>query len=165
MTIDQARRTGDAVGAGEPEPDAREIISQIGALLQQLVDAARTREANPDSDCILTEARRAFDASRERERVFGQRLFGDPSWDMLLDLFIAQLEERKVSVSSACIAASAPTTTALRHIAHLTQLGLVSRQPHPSDARSIYLAVTAEGTAKLTTYFSWSLEAGDARAA
>jgi DNA-binding MarR family transcriptional regulator len=86
--------------------------------------------------------------------LFGRRLFCDPSWDILLELFVSTLEGRKVTVSTACMAACAPTTTALRHIAYLVQEDLVVRRPHPGDARSTYLELTDQAIAKLTQYFS-----------
>lgn len=41
-------------------------------------------------------------------------LFGEPAWDMIVDLFIAAEENKTVSVSSLCIDASVPMTTVLR---------------------------------------------------
>jgi hypothetical protein len=52
-------------------------------------------------------------ARRLRERLLPAGLFADPAWDMLLDLYAAEIEEQPVSVTSACIAAAAPATTAL----------------------------------------------------
>jgi len=69
---------------------------------------------------------------------------------------VSTLEGRQVTVSTACMAACAPTTTALRHIAYLVQEGLVVRRPHPADARSTYLELTEQAIARLTQYFSES---------
>jgi hypothetical protein len=60
-------------------------------------------------------ARRYLRHRRERERLLPD-LFADPAWDILLDLFAASIERRPVSVSSACVAAAVPPTTALRWI-------------------------------------------------
>jgi hypothetical protein len=134
--------------------EADEIILAIDALLRRLAQVGQRREADARPDGVLSAALRATRARRKRDRLFGSRLFAEPGWDILLDLFVAKLEGRKVSVSSACLAASAATTTALRHIGHLAEQGLIARKPHPSDARSIHLEITEEGAAKLTEYFS-----------
>ena len=39
-------------------------------------------------------------------------LFGDPAWDMLLDLTAARAEHTRVSVTSLCIASAVPPTGA-----------------------------------------------------
>ena len=105
--------------------------------------------------------RAQVDARRARERIFGPGLFADPSWDILLDLFISKREGRRVTISSACIAASAPTTTATRHISHLVQLGLVVRLPHPGDARSAYLELSHGAEAKFSRLFREMMQAAD----
>ena len=72
---------------------------------------------------------------RARERFFPAELFSDPAWDMLLDLTAARLEDRTVSVSSLCIAAAVPTTTALRWIRNLCDVGMFERNIDPDDMR------------------------------
>jgi hypothetical protein len=50
-------------------------------------------------------------------------LFGEPAWDILLDLFIAHCRGDDLQVSSVCIEASVPSTTILRWIARLESEG------------------------------------------
>jgi DNA-binding MarR family transcriptional regulator len=52
-------------------------------------------------------------------------------------------------VSSLCIAAETPATTALRRLADLEGAGLVERRPDPKDKRRVFIALTAEGREKL----------------
>ena len=139
-----------------------EIILQMDALLRQLLDLASEGEiASTEKDAILKAAQEAYITRRLRDEIFGGRLFADPSWDILLDLFIASHEGENVSVSSACIAASVPSTTALRHIAHLVDIGLVLRRPHPRDSRSTYLELSKEGAAKMNAFFKELISAPD----
>src|SRR3546814_2543305 len=70
---------------------------------------------------------------RMREQYFPADLFADPAWDMLLDLYAARLEHQPVSVSSLCIAAAVPATTALRWIKTMTEAGLFVREADPQD--------------------------------
>jgi len=54
----------------------------------------------------LAHAKRLYAARRKRNHAFaGYDLFGEPCWDILLDLFIAGEERNLIGVSSACIAA------------------------------------------------------------
>ena len=87
-------------------------------------------------------------------------LFADPAWDMLLDLFAAQLERCQVSVSSLCIAAAVPPTTALRWIGTLHEAGLFERQADPSDRRRAYIGLSAKGFEAMRSYASAVKRAG-----
>lgn len=91
---------------------------------------------------------------RLRERFFDSELFADPAWDILLDLKAAMLEGQKVSVSSLCIAAAVPPTTALRWIAAMTESGMLVRRQDPDDARRVFIILSEETSAKLDDYFS-----------
>jgi len=86
-------------------------------------------------------ARRLIANRRRREAVLGGHLFADPAWDMLLDLFAAHQENVNVSVSSLCIAAGVPATTALRWISGMTKEGILIRRSDPKDRRRIWIAL------------------------
>jgi DNA-binding MarR family transcriptional regulator len=88
------------------------------------------------------EVRRAIRARRLRDQHFGTGLFEDPAWDILLDLFAAELEGTQVSVSSLCIAASVAPTTALRWISKLVDSGLLVRRPDPFDRRRAFMELS-----------------------
>ena len=121
----------------EPGSDAQEPDSEI--------DSARLAEI----------ARDVYRGRRLRERFFDDSaLFGEPAWDMLLDLFIAACDGKKVPVTSACIGASVPTTTALRWLAVLETRGLVVREADLADARRVFVRLSADANAKLTHYFT-----------
>jgi DNA-binding MarR family transcriptional regulator len=90
---------------------------------------------------------------RKRENYFNKNLFADPAWDILLDLYAAQLEEQKVSVSSLCIAASVPPTTALRWISTMTEDGLLIREHDPDDARRVFIQLSDMTRESLRAYF------------
>jgi len=76
---------------------------------------------------------------RQRDRLFAGELFADPAWDMMLDLMAARIERLKVAVSSLCIAAAVPPTTALRWIRTLTELGIFVRVDDPTDGRRVFI--------------------------
>ena len=97
--------------------------------------------------------RRMLRQRRMREQYFPADLFADPAWDMLLDLYAARLERQPVSVSSLCIAAAVPATTALRWIKTMTDAGLFLREADPHDGRRIFIALAEAARDALSRYF------------
>lgn len=114
-----------------------------------------------DSAVTPAEVRRAIRARRLRDEVFGlPGLFEDPAWDMMLDLFAAELEDRSVSVSSLCIAAAVAPTTALRWINKLIAVGLFERRPDDLDRRRAFIALSSRGSQALRDYMTAIRRAG-----
>jgi hypothetical protein len=100
---------------------------------------------------------------RLRDNFFDPSLFADPAWDILLDLMAAKLEQRPVSVSSLCIAAAVPATTALRWISSMTENGLLVREHDADDARRVFITLSPETEIAMTQYLialqKWSAPA------
>ena len=97
---------------------------------------------------MISERLHAMLAERKaREHYFPG--LGEPAWNMLLDLALAKMECRKVSITSTCIASYAPASTALRHVDVLLSLGLIERRPDPEDARRTWLILTDPAAADL----------------
>ena len=140
-------------------------------MARQLEDLLRStqgpcRDSAPDASSAMIEvARRNFDARRERDRVFGASTFADPAWDLLLDLFVAGEEARRVDAFSLCGRTALPEGVILRSIAHLVQSNLVTRQATAGDPRSIYLVLNADGQAKMVEYLSRLVADGGAAGA
>jgi DNA-binding MarR family transcriptional regulator len=76
---------------------------------------------------------------------------------MLLDLYAARLRARRVSVSSLCIAANIPPTTALRHIADMVENGEIIRTPDPLDQRRAFLDLSDGTFARITNWIDYCL--------
>ena len=100
------------------------------------------------------EIRLAIRSRRMRGQFFQGELFADPAWDMLLDLYASELERRQVSVSSLCIAAAVPPTTALRWIGTLHDAGLFERKADPTDRRRAYIGLSAKGLDGMRAYIA-----------
>jgi hypothetical protein len=90
---------------------------------------------------------------RRREAFFDSTLFADPAWDMLLELHATYLEQRRIAVSSLCVASHVPATTALRWIAKLEQDGLAVRKSDPGDGRRSWIELTCKGVDCMNRYF------------
>jgi hypothetical protein len=130
---------------------------EAGATAQSVrapANGYRAQEAGVGEDISAGEVRAVIRARRLRDQFFEGELFADPAWDMLLDLFASELEHRRVSVSSLCIAAAVPPTTALRWIGSMHDAGLFERHADPADRRRAYIALSDKGMAAMRGYFA-----------
>lgn len=103
------------------------------------------REIEREEPLLAYLAERIYDGRRRRNRFLDDDLFGEPAWDMLLDLFINHARKQRVPTTSLCIASQAPTTTALRWISILEQRGLVRRISSERDQRVHYVELEEKG--------------------
>lgn len=106
-------------------------------------------EVQQDFRNLATVASRLYALRRMRKDFISDELLGEPSWDILLDLFIMASFDRAVSVTSSCIASGVPATTALRYISMLEKEGLILRSPSLEDKRTCFLRLTTEGRDKI----------------
>lgn len=101
----------------------------------------------------LEAAQMAYEQRQSRNKIFFDNdLFGEPAWDILLDLYIHQARNESVFVKSACIGSGASATTALRWIQVLETKGLLCSAEDPTDSRRRLLRLTAEGYECMTRY-------------
>ena len=96
-------------------------------------------------------ARRVSNFRRKRDMLFEQLIFAEPEWDILLDLFAQSGFGRRVSMSSLCIAAAVPTTTAVRCINAMVDQGVLTKSPDATDARRVLIDMTEESRQKMRT--------------
>ena len=138
-----------------------EEVGRIATILASLSDEEAAELAGPKpliapaADEPPLEAgyvRALIRARRLRDQYFRGELFADPAWDMLLDLMAARLEGDRVAVSSLCIAAAVPATTALRWIRALTDRGLFVRSADPEDGRRVYIELSDDAARALAAY-------------
>jgi hypothetical protein len=112
--------------------------------------AAVGQPALPDPRMV-----RQIIANRQaRTRFFDAELFGEPAWDMLLDLTAAHAEGVRVSVTSLCIAAGVPATTALRWITQMVESGIFVRIPDPTDRRRAFIILSDRSLTAMAQYFA-----------
>lgn len=147
--MNRAKRQVDIGGELQIVTTALDALAQrITALKQQAVAATMWQPS------ALHEAKQHYKARRARTNLFGvPDLFGEPAWDMLVDLFIAAEEGKQISVSSLCIASAVPMTTALRWISILESRELICRATDPADARRFYLKLAPSTHAKIKAHF------------
>lgn len=119
-------------------------------------------EVTRDEDLLAAVARTQYAARRLRDTLFQMEIFAEPSWDMLLDLYIQRHRKRPVSTHSLCIAAAVPQTTALRWIAKLKSNGLINRHPCPHDNRVIHVSLSDKAVDLIERYLASQIDNRDA---
>jgi len=138
-----ARKIDGFADGGLDEPLVREPGSQR-------VEVANARAALPDPVRVRTIIRHR----QVRARFFDGELFADPAWDMLLDLTAAHSEGQQVCVSSLCIAAGVPATTALRWIGQMVEQGIFTRVEDRNDKRRAFIALSDASLDGMARYFA-----------
>jgi len=142
-----AARLGDAAGGRVESPG----LSFRGAPAEEALHPVMpSRPALPEPRLV----RRILRQRQQRARFFDAELFADPAWDMLLDLTAARAEHKRVSVTSLCIAAGVPPTTALRWIGQMTHAGLFERVEDTSDRRRAFIALTDKAADGMARFFA-----------
>ncbi|HZF44091.1 MAG TPA: winged helix DNA-binding protein [Sphingomonadaceae bacterium] len=136
-------------------------VGRIAAALARLSGAALTPDIAGDlpaseaaDSADSAEIARIVRARGLRGRHFDPALFADPAWDMLLDLAGARIGGKPVAVSSLCIAAAVPATTALRWIRMLTDAGLFVRNADPHDGRRVFIDLSDAAAAAMRAYLA-----------
>lgn len=136
-------------------------VSRIAATLARLStgpSATITDKPQPSSGDVpqvsLEQVRLIIRARRLRARFFDEELFADPAWDMLLDLMQAEIAQHRVPVSSLCIAAAVPATTALRWINTMTDSGLFQRRDDPHDGRRVFIELSPRASDAMRQYLA-----------
>jgi hypothetical protein len=133
------------------------IASILAALSEDEAAAAavagvETGEMGAGERVEAGQIRAIIRARRLRDHFFHADLFADPAWDMLLDLMAARIERQRVAVSSLCIAAAVPPTTALRWIKALCDQGIFVRLADPEDGRRVFIELAEQSAVAMENY-------------
>lgn len=121
-------------------------------------DESNASEALSDPDYLLQLADAIYRSRQIRVRHFPSDLFGEPAWDILLDLFAAKCRGVRISITSACIASQVPHTTALRWLGLLEEDGWIIREDDETDGRRAFIRLSGKGETATARYL---VEAGN----
>lgn len=128
-----------------------ESQSQIGRMqtafqqLKSLLFGTRHRPSELTADHI----RSSLAIRRARNLVFGKELFSDPAWDVLLELYAAELECRSVTLSELALSREAPQSTTARWIVELEWRGLVTTADDLIDPLNLRLQLSGKATSAM----------------
>lgn len=145
MVADLRKQGEDMIRLG------RQMIARASLMQGQNLNPSQSLIADAES---LVLAKETYDARQRRFSYFRKDLFGEPAWDILLDLFVEMGIGKRVSVTAACLGSGAPSATALRYITLLQDEGLVDRQGDPNDGRRSWLSSTAHGKEIMREYLA-----------
>lgn len=142
----------------QPRQDERLFTGQTDSIREPLLSALRAVDQLakvPTTPGKVSEAevRSILSLRRRRERFFDGELFADPAWDILLELYAADLGQRPLSVSSVCVGAAVPATTALRWIGVLQKNNLIERRADRLDGRRVFLVLSQSGKDAMDRFF------------
>jgi DNA-binding MarR family transcriptional regulator len=128
-----------------PVPDQAQDAPEGDRSLDELLPLYYARTAK-----IVDLVRRARSV---RSDFFRSDLFGEPAWDILLDLYQSELAQRRVAVNAVCVGSGVAPTTAIRWLQTLENEGLVRRTPDPMDGRRVFVSLTDAALRRLDRLF------------
>ena len=102
---------------------------------------------------------RAIIAARRLRSAYLPDLSGDHAFAMLLELYAARLEGRRIAQTRLGSAAGVPHATAIRILQALQDDGLVATSGDPADRRLSLVGLTDEAAAKIEAYLTAALAA------
>ena len=138
--------------------------SEIDQIQRQL-DALRDRLISPAQKSGLTDrdrvriVRNLCHARLRRNEIIGPNLFFDPAWDILLEVYLAELEQRRVSVSNIGLTSGVPASTTIRWLTKLEEAEMLIKRDDPLDGRRVFISMTETATQMMNAYLDecWPL--------
>lgn len=140
-----------------PDPPGQPLPrdEKISRLIDSLANPRSGAETSDSIEFRLSEdiVRNALSAWRERARYLPEALFSDFAWGILLDLLLAEIGKRRLTVSRVCKGCGESQTTALRWVNALQDRDLVIRRVDSGESGSEVVELTPKASAALRCYF------------
>lgn len=143
-----------------PGQTAAQLLSQMDNARQSVELPARdlTHAAPPvlaaDFGDRRVRVRKILKLRSKRQSIFGAKLFAEPAWDILLQLYESHLSERRESVSAISCASQVPLTTALRWLNLLERGDWIVRRADPLDGRRVFVSISPKGAIAMDRFFA-----------
>jgi DNA-binding MarR family transcriptional regulator len=128
---------------------------EIRALAHQLLSWADHVSARPESGSAMTEEGRhdlilglataTREARRLRADIFPGVPLGNANWEVLLDLFIQEMNGFRTSLDHLALTGDLPAPTVYESVAELERLHLLERSADRFDTRVFWLSLTVTG--------------------
>lgn len=157
------RRQSPSAGQNVELARLAEEICRLAEQISRVSPSAILRES-PQEVAVWTDRRLAsvaeliYRGRRLRNQHFPNVEVAEPKWDILLDLFVQTVAGQPVSVSSACVAANVPNTTALRALRQLAEDGLIERRADALDRRRTWVVLTPQAKKAMVQYLKAWIE-------
>ena len=142
--------------------------ADVRALANQLLSWADQLSERPDLISELTEEGRhdrvlglasaLREARRLRAEIFPRIPLSNPNWDVLLDLFIQEMNGFRTSLDHLALTGDLPAPIVYDSVDTLVRLGLVARTADRFDNRVFWLSLTGPGRQGMFDLFAQSAE-------
>lgn len=129
------------------------------SVLRRLAERVAGPETGPFAQeagqrrILLEVARRAIKFRRWRVNLFDRAMLGEPAYDLLLALYVAEEDLGQVTATQLADCADVAQSSAQRWIDYLVGKQLVERSPNRHDKRSSVHKLSAKGRAALDELF------------
>lgn len=137
--------------------DAREA-ARLFRILAEAVGLDPLSEVDQDGplsrETLVSRARIVLHNRRARARHFKRTLFGEPAWEVLLALYIAEDSGARQTLGRLADQTETPLSTVIRWIDFLEIDRLVERVPHPNDKRVVFVRMLEKGRMAMDRYLS-----------
>jgi hypothetical protein len=138
-------------------PEPFDVPDNIALQLDEIAKVEAVRLAKlahraPGRRELYDLAGRIYDARRTRDKMLGDKLFGEPAWDMLLALYCLPPRGELLGVKGLTHAAGVPETTGLRWQGVLMDEGLIERVPPNIPPRKQFIRLTTQGRVLMDGY-------------
>ena len=146
---------------GSRDQKLTDALKGLRCILNAIeLDERSDRSGHNDAD-LLACARRMIGERYRRFQFFDGHLFSDPAWDIVLELFVAEIEGREVPVTNLCLTSNVPDTTVLRWIKTLCFEGLLVRHKDKVDKRRVLVELTRPAAESMRRYIEEQISAAE----
>jgi hypothetical protein len=137
------------------------ILEETARILKQHASCASIGEdASGRAELVTAPLVRAVIACRRMRRNYFPDISGDPTWGMMLELYAAGLEGRRLGQTLLGTLAGVSETTALRLTRNLLQQGTFTRHDDPEDRRAVLLGLSEGASSHMRAYLIATIAAG-----
>lgn len=119
---------------------------------------AQLSEKLSKSPILLDRAKREIWEIQERRKICSDMVKSSIAWDMMLELYVAALNGKRLRTKNLLLATIAPETTALRWIMVLEERGYIERTACPVDRRITWITMTESAISLITDWLETKYE-------
>lgn len=87
-----------------------------------------------------------------RRELFDVGLFADPVWDILLELYRANIDRQRITIAKLCDATALPASTAVRYIRALVEERIVVTEAIPAGQQDTVPKLTETGVVTMRAF-------------
>jgi DNA-binding MarR family transcriptional regulator len=142
---------------------SHEDLSSLQRVLTSLSDSdddpARSTSQNLQREQLHKMACTLLTLRKRRADFLYRAMFGEPAYDMLLGLYVAEDGGQAMTAARLADIAGVAQSSAARWIEYLVAKDLIDRERHPSHKRASLLKLSCKGRAALDAMFAAAIEA------